>query len=54
MLNFYGASDDGAMAPTDVQLGYLTELMRLVLKGHTAHFDTDHYADDGEGARGQA
>jgi len=41
------APDFGAWAPTELQLRYLTKLTRLVLKGHTYHFDTDNY-DDGE------
>ena len=34
-------------APMDMRLGYLTQLTRLVLQGHTDHFATsDEWGDD--------
>lgn len=49
------APDGDRVTPRDLQLGYLTELTRLVLKGHTNHFgyyDTEH--EEGPSARKNA
>ena len=37
------------MAPTELQLRYLTELTRLVLKGHADHFVAEDYFHEGLG-----
>ena len=42
-----GGPSGCAGAPTELQLRYLTELTRLVLKGHADHFASDNH-DDGE------